>query len=59
MLGALMKAVTSAKLSSTCRYALIGYGVRVDGEVQDHPNRYVVTAVLLLLQVVAIYEVFS
>jgi hypothetical protein len=35
--GALTKAVTSAKLSSTCRYALIGYGVRAGGQVQDHP----------------------
>lgn len=39
--GGLMKAVTSAKLSGTCRYALIGYGVRVGGQVPDHSRRYV------------------
>ncbi len=33
--------MTSTKLSSTGRYALIGYGVRTDGEVSDHPaDRY-------------------
>eukprot|EP00598_Pedospumella_elongata_P002972 CAMPEP_0184985292 /NCGR_PEP_ID=MMETSP1098-20130426/14038_1 /TAXON_ID=89044 /ORGANISM="Spumella elongata, Strain CCAP 955/1" /LENGTH=821 /DNA_ID=CAMNT_0027509371 /DNA_START=100 /DNA_END=2565 /DNA_ORIENTATION=+ len=40
MPGGLMKAVTSAKLSGTCRYALIGYGVRVSGQVPDHPRRH-------------------
>ena len=34
-----MKAITSTKLSPTCRYALVGYGVRLDGEVQDHPEK--------------------
>lgn len=37
--GGLMKAVTSAKLSGSCRYALIGYGVRVGGQVPDHARR--------------------
>lgn len=37
--GSLMKAITSTKLSSTCRYALVGYGVRVQGDVQDHSHR--------------------
>ena len=38
-IGSLMKAITSTKLSPTCRYALVGYGVRLDGEVQDHPEK--------------------
>ncbi len=36
--GSLLKAVTSAKLSATCRYALVGYGVRENGVVADHPS---------------------
>lgn len=35
--GALMRAVTSVKFSPSCRYAVIGYGVRHRGGVQDHP----------------------
>jgi hypothetical protein len=38
--GPLMKAVTSAKLSPTGAYALVGYGVRNRGVVEDHPCRY-------------------
>eukprot|EP01036_Dinobryon_divergens_P027952 gene27954-36820_t len=48
--GSLMKAITSTKLSPTCRYALVGYGVRLDGEVQDHPEKNVACEVVSLLQ---------
>lgn len=34
--GSLTRAVTSTKLSGTCKYVLVGYGVRLDGHVQDH-----------------------
>jgi hypothetical protein len=37
--SALMKAVTSTKISSTGRYALVGYGVRNNGVVEDHDHR--------------------
>ena len=33
-----MKAITSVKLSSTNRFALIGYGVRSNGIVEGHDN---------------------
>ena len=38
--GPLLKAVTSAKLSPRGQYALVGYGVRNQGVVEDHPYRY-------------------
>ena len=44
--SALMKAVTSAKLSPTGRYALIGYGVRHRGVVEDHPHSLVACEVI-------------
>jgi len=44
--SALMKAVTSAKLSPTGRYALIGYGVRNRGVVEDHPHSLVACEVI-------------
>jgi len=34
--GKLMRAITSAKFSPTCRYVLLGYGVRDHGQVIDH-----------------------
>lgn len=34
--GSLLKAITSAKLSPTNRYVLLGYGVRSEGSVMDH-----------------------
>lgn len=34
----LMKAVTSVKFSPLARYALVGYGVRREGFVEDHPE---------------------
>ena len=37
--GPLLKAVTSAKLSPRGKYALVGYGVRNQGVVEDHPYR--------------------
>jgi len=43
---ALMKAVTSAKLSPTGRYAIIGYGVRNRGVVEDHPHSLVACEVI-------------
>eukprot|EP00597_Dinobryon_sp_UTEXLB2267_P010278 CAMPEP_0170101732 /NCGR_PEP_ID=MMETSP0020_2-20130122/2435_1 /TAXON_ID=98059 /ORGANISM="Dinobryon sp., Strain UTEXLB2267" /LENGTH=780 /DNA_ID=CAMNT_0010324887 /DNA_START=325 /DNA_END=2666 /DNA_ORIENTATION=- len=48
--GSLMKAVTSTKLSPTCRYALVGYGVRLEGVVQDHPEKNVACEVVSLRQ---------
>lgn len=44
--AALMKAVTSAKLSPTGQFGLIGFGVRSNGVVEDHPFRYVASEVL-------------
>lgn len=44
--SALMKAVTSAKLSPTGRYAIIGYGVRNRGVVEDHPHSLVACEVI-------------
>ena len=48
--SALMKAVTSAKLSPTGRYALIGYGVRNRGVVEDHPHNLVACEVIDIMQ---------
>jgi len=48
--GALMKAVTSAKLSPTGRYALIGYGVRNRGVVEDHPHSLVACEVIDIME---------
>ena len=43
----LIKAITSAKLSPTGRFALVGYGVRNDNnEVEDHPHKHVATELL-------------
>lgn len=39
----LIKGVTSCKLSPTSRYALIGYGVRNQGKVEDHPTHDLVS----------------
>ncbi len=41
----LLKAVTSAKLSPQGRYALIGYGVRIQGVVEDHAHSMVASEV--------------
>ena len=35
--GQLSRAVTSTKISPTCRYALVGYGVRTNDRATDHP----------------------
>ena len=48
--SALMKAVTSAKLSPTGRYALIGYGVRNRGVVEDHPHSLVACEVIDIME---------
>lgn len=32
----LLKAITSVKLSPTCRHGLLGYGVRSEGRVESH-----------------------
>jgi hypothetical protein len=37
----LMKAVTSTKFSPSSAFALIGFGVRHDGRVVDHPSGFV------------------
>jgi hypothetical protein len=44
----LMKAVTSTKFSPSSAFALIGFGVRHDGRVVDHPSGLVVCNSLLL-----------
>jgi len=44
----LMKAVTSAKLSPTGRLALVGYGIRTEGRVVDHPHSNVACEVFNL-----------
>ena len=41
-----MKAVTSTKLSSTCRTALVGFGVRKDGVVYGHSHLTVACEVI-------------
>ena len=50
--GPLLKAVTSAKLSPRGKYALVGYGVRNQGVVEDHPYRCALTSVLTVLFVI-------
>jgi hypothetical protein len=38
MVGTLMRAITSVKLSPANRHLLLGFGVRIDGRVQEHKN---------------------
>jgi hypothetical protein len=55
--GPLLKAVTSAKLSPQGRYALIGYGVRSQGVVEDHVHSMVASEVRtgVLVVLVAVF----
>lgn len=44
----LLKAITSVKISPTCRYGLLGYGVRDNGRVKSHKYGFVASEIVSL-----------
>ncbi len=53
----LMRAITSIKFSPSCRFALLGYGVRNNGIVEDHDNPNVACEIFNLYDMRSYYTV--